>query len=127
MNTEARVLATLNKIKEVQTKRNLGAIEDAVNEVKNNLRLKENEMSSIINELSSQIENIVRQSRALAEELQTSLMESTRYSDLELEYISMAEELDNLGIPFDNILSELGSNYSDAYDVAEEAISKLEL
>lgn len=34
MNTEARVLAMLNKVKEVQTKRNFGAIEDAIEDSK---------------------------------------------------------------------------------------------
>ena len=60
METQARVMATLNKVKEARAKKQekLGAIEDAIKEVQENLIAKEKEMTSIVTELGTQIENI---------------------------------------------------------------------
>ena len=129
METQARVMATLNKVKEARAKKQekLGAIEDAIKEVQENLIAKEKEMTSIVTELGTQIENIKNKSRLLAEDLSTSLREASIFDELELEYIAIANELDNLGIPYNTSLQQLQNDYSNGYDIADELINSLGL
>jgi hypothetical protein len=128
MNTEARVLATLNKIKEVQSKRkDLGAIEDAINEVKNSLQGREETILTIINDFRAKIQKAEQDAVAVAEYLQTELQSAGMdYNEAEADYLAISKELDDMGISYESSLSDLGSNWNELYDQADNLIFNLE-
>ena len=128
MNTQERVLAMLNKIENVRTakKENLGAIEDAVNEVKSNLETRGNDIIALVNELGARLEKGQQDARALAEDLQNSLQEiGMQYNEGEAEYLDIAQELDALGISYDSIFPDIGSDYNDTYELIDNLIFNL--
>lgn len=125
MNTEARVLATLNKIKEVQSKRkDLGAIEDAIqgqldafNEKANNLKLFMDNLASVTSELN----DAYRQFQPILETFKELYRQSDGYDEDYNSLLGDAEELDTYGIntgPTWMMIDDLwGSVLTDADDL----------
>ncbi len=95
MNTEARVLATLNKIKEVQSKRqDLGVIEDAIQNAKDEMLTLETEMDDIINSYNQDLYS-ARQSfidaQSFLQEVQKDY--TSRFNNLIEEYKGVEQDL----------------------------------
>jgi outer membrane murein-binding lipoprotein Lpp len=127
MNTQRQVFEKLAKQKlGAKDKQNLGAIEDAIREVQDNLNAKANEISTLVNDFNAEIKNSQSKALALAEELQTAIQQAgMSFNDAEAEYKEMAKELLDLGIPFNDIFPEIGTEYSDLYDIADNLIFNL--
>jgi hypothetical protein len=129
MNTEQRVLAMLNKIGNVRTakKENLGAIEDAVDAVK--LQLKENgfELELIVENLNEEINNVVSQMQGLVQGLDAVVQEHKfNYEAIEIQFDEASAELDSLGIGYDTPFPDLSYEYNSALNYALK-ITKLDL
>ena len=113
--------------KPLVNKQKLGAIEDAVNEVKNDLSNKADMIGTLINDYNSDIKDIEARSRALAEDILNLMMEADgAYKQYEEEYLATATELDSLGIPYDSVFPDYGSDYNDAKDYANNLMYRLE-
>jgi hypothetical protein len=128
METQSRVLAMLNKTKQLREARqeNLGAIEDAVNQVKQDLSNKFKELTSLYDDLESATVTIMDKSKALGEDLSTSLIEIGSQWNSKLEEFNLiATELDDLGIAYEYDVDSLGSDYLQAYDVADNLMFNL--
>jgi len=120
MNTEARVLATLNKIKEVQSKRkDLGAIEDAVKEVQDNIFTIVTNIETLLYSLNTETEQIVDGMFGYA--MQAKDMVTTAqstYDEYEAEYLKLAQELDALGLSYEGLDVSIRSDFKDAINYA---------
>jgi len=128
METQARVLAMLNKTKEVrkQRKQNLGAIEDAISEVKSLLDDNASDIVSVIDNYYQDVSGIVNQVNDLASELLTIIQDaSAKFSDYESKYLQTALELDNLGISYDSVFPDLGSDFKDTNTYAVDYYNTL--
>ena len=100
MNTEARVLATLNKIKEVQSKRkDLGAIEDAFNQ---QIQIKE--------ELSSKMEYIYLEVESEYANIKDAIQSFISLSQ------SLKEEWDGYWTEYWDVSNELHKYNEESYD-----------
>jgi len=116
METQAKVLAMLNKIKQVREarKENLGAIEDAIKEVQGTLVDISQQTALVIDTYDRDVSDIINQVAILASDLITIIQDaSSKYSDYENKYLQTANELDSLGINYDNSLPDLSSNFKD--------------
>jgi hypothetical protein len=102
METQSRVLAMLNKTKEVREARqeNLGAIEDAINEVKSNASTILNDLQKIKDNLYSDLDDAISKILAEADYMSTLTYESDFNSKFE-EYNIIVDELKSLNIDFD--------------------------
>lgn len=123
MNTEARVLATLNKIKEVQSKRELGAIEDAVNEAKSVLKNSNDQMVSV----TRQLETGIATAEQAMSELISNLSDVMRQADdefysLQMEAFKQQADLDNLGISYDTDVDATVEYFQEICDKADSMI-----
>ena len=128
MNTEQRVLAMLNKVQNVRLskKENLGAIEDAINQVKVDLSNKGDMIIQLVSDYNSDIDDKILQAKALGEDLLDLMMQTDgAFNQLEEEYLTTAKELDDLGISYDSIFPDLGSDYNDAKNFATDLADKL--
>ena len=127
MNTEKRVQERLNNFRQAREIK-LGAIEDAINEVKQNLSNREQMMIESIDNLQSDIDDVLLESRNLAEKLSTSLREATQmFESAREDYEDISSELDSLGIDFDDAMPELGSRFANIYDLADDIMTDLGL
>ena len=127
MNTERRVQERLNKFRQAREIK-LGAIEDAINEVKQNLSNREQMMIESIDNLQSDIDDVLLESRNLAEKLSTSMRGATQmFESAEEDYLFMARELDEIGVDYDNAFPDLGSDWANVYDLADEIMTDLGL
>ena len=127
MNTEKRVQERLNNFRQAREIK-LGAIEDAINEVKQNLSNREQMMIESIDNLQSDIDDVLLESRNLAEKLSTSMREATQmFESAEEDYLFMARELDEIGVDYDNAFPDLGSDWANVYDLADEIMTDLGL
>jgi hypothetical protein len=128
MNTEQRVLAMLSKVKQIKLdkKENLGAIEDAINQVKVDLSNKGDMIIQLVSDYNSDIDDKILQAKALGEDLLDLMMQTDgAFNQLEEEYLTTAKELDDLGISYDSIFPDLGSDYNDAKNFATDLADKL--
>ena len=127
MNTERRVQERLNKFRQAREIK-LGAIEDAINEVKQNLSNREQMMIESIDNLQSDIDDVLLESRNLAEKLSTSMRGATQmFESAEEDYLFMARELDEIGVDYDNAFPDLGSDWANVYNLADEIMTDLGL
>jgi len=130
MSIENEIFKRLQKLKSerLAKKENLGAIEDAVNQAKNDLEKKEDYLVSVVDNLNNEIDDIILESKSLAERLSVLLREYTaEFEKGTSEYMEIANELDTIGIPYDNVFSDISSDFNDAYDYAEEFMNSLGL
>jgi flagellar biosynthesis chaperone FliJ len=110
MKTENRIFANLQKFK--SQKQNLGAIEDAISEVKNNLQSKKDELSVIVQNYVSEVNDCMDKIDSEIDYLISSTSATEKsFDDLLLEYSEMYDELTSAGIEFsntdmDNIITE---------------------
>ena len=127
MNTEKRVQERLNNFRQAREIK-LGAIEDAINEVKQNLSNREQMMIESIDNLQSDIDDVLLESRNLAEKLSTSMRGATQmFESAEEDYLFMARELDEIGVDYDNAFPDLGSDWANVYNLADEIMTDLGL
>lgn len=110
---------TQKVIYEKLAKQNFGAIEDAINDAKdlliNNTIILENTTSELYNYTQEIFDSIM----ALQYELGNSLQEySTKFDDADEKYSEVANELDSLGIKYDNPLSQIRSDFESYYENA---------
>jgi len=120
MNTENRVLAMLNKIGNVRTakKENLGAIEDAINDVKSNIAMLETRLYDITNELNNELDN---SESIINNEIDNVKQYSTSYDndayDVQQQYTELYSELKNAGIDYDESdMDKAMSDFSTAFN-----------
>ena len=126
MNTEARVLATLNKIKEVQSKRkDLGAIADAVNEGKAQFYADASELNDYDLELTSLTDMIYNAVQNLKPELESLLQSKSKYNDLYYKLEEQAIELNDYGIEVGSEWPRVKDSYGYTVDTANELINSL--
>ena len=125
MNTQERVLAMLNKTKEVRKSRkeNLGAIEDAVNEAKSVLKNSNDEMVAVTRTL----ETAIATAEQAMSELISNLSDAMRNSDdnfynLQMEAFKQQADLDNLGISYETDVEATIEYYNEIYDKADSMI-----
>ncbi len=124
MTTENQIQVNLQKFK--VKKQNLGAIEDAVNEVKQNLKNTGDMLTELVNNYNSDIDSLINEGVALAEKISTLMIEADMiYNQYEEEYLFIASELDAIGVPYDNIFPDVGSDYNDVKDLASSAYGSL--
>ena len=125
MTTENQIQVNLQKFK--SKKQNLGAIEDAVNEVKNNLQGREETILTIINDFRAKIQKAEENAKAIASDLQTELQSAGMdFNEAEADYLGMSKELDDMGISYESNISNLESDWNDLYDQADTIIYNLQ-
>jgi aspartate ammonia-lyase len=112
-SSQNEIFKRLEKIKSNRlTKRqNLGAIEDAINEVTNNIKNKENELKNISDSLRDELQNV---SLSIGQQIDTlmSVMagSSNQFDTAFKEYKDMLSELTSANIDYDT------SNVESIYD-----------
>jgi len=125
-NTQKLVFSKITNPNKSLKKQDLGAIEDAVEQVKQDLYDKTKYMEGLVNDLNTQRQEIQSKALALAEDLSNSLIEAgSLFNQAEQEYLDIAKELDALGIQYDSIYPDIGSDFRDAYDVADTLMFNL--
>ena len=125
MNTERRVQEKLNKFRQAREIK-LGAIEDAINAVKRDLAGREETLISIIEEFNDKVNIAYQEIGSIAESLQKDLQfAGSGFNEAEADYLSIASELEEMGIDYDNAFPDLGSDWKDIYDTADELIYNL--
>lgn len=120
METQNLIFANLQKIRE---KQNLGAIEDAVNEVKSNLK----DLSDNMVGVTRQLELAVTTASESMSKIISDLSDVMRQTDdefytLQQEAFVQSNELDNLGIPYDIDLDQITGYFSEVFDKADSMI-----
>lgn len=129
MNTEKRVLAMLNKTREIKLakKENLGAIEDAINEAQTLVDTYTSDMEATLRNLIIETDDIVSSIMGYSQQLKSIISESQSYYDeAELKFYDTVKELDALGISFNDPFPALGSDFKDAINYAN-TIANLDL
>jgi hypothetical protein len=125
MSTEQRVLAMLTKVQKVQEvkKENLGAIEDAINDVKSNLADLRDEMVAITRQLETGI-SVYGDASAKATSDLSDVMKETddQFFSLQQQAFILANELDNLGISYDVDIEKTKNDFDTLYGVADSKI-----
>ncbi len=130
MNTENRVLAMLNKIGNVRTakKENLGAIEDAINQVKQNIDKVGVDLANFTDQLNEAINDSISKQRALAESLLTDLQSiSMQREEVFNQFEDINSELMDLGIDNGIDINKIDADFEIAYATADELINNLGL
>lgn len=130
MNTENRVLAMLNKIGNVRTakKENLGAIEDAINQVKQNIDKVGVDLVNFTDQLNEAINDSLLKQRALAESLLTDLQSiSIQREEVFNQFEEINSELMDLGIDNGIDINKIDADFEIAYATADELINNLGL
>jgi hypothetical protein len=130
METQARVLATLNKLKEVRLKKqNLGAIEDAINNVKNNADEIISKLTEIKSNFFAEVDNSVGLILTECDYLgMISTDYQSQFENLENELNIITEELKTFDIEYnDTELSVLKDEMGGLIDASKKASSMNEL
>lgn len=104
-STQAEIFKRLQKVQSnrLTKKQELGAIEDAINEVKSNIEEKQNELKMVVESYKSEVNDAMDKIMAEGDYLisATSATENS-FDELISEYNNMADELTNAGVEFDN-------------------------
>jgi chromosome segregation ATPase len=125
MNTEQRVLAMLSKVKQIKLakKENLGAIEDAVNEVKSELIDLRDNIVGLTRDLEMAISQYDEANAKATSDLSDAIREADQqFSMLQEEAFVKTTELDNLGISYDIDIDGTIDNYMQFFDIADSKI-----
>jgi len=126
MNTQTRVLAMLNKIENVRIakKENLGAIEDAVNQVKDDLTFLRDSIVGYTRDIELAITQYDEANAKATSDLSDSIREiDSLVASLQEEAFEKTTELDNLGISYDNIdIDGTIDNYMQFFDIADSKL-----
>ena len=125
MNTEQRVLSMLSKVKQIKLakKENLGAIEDAVNEVKSELIDLRDNMVGLTRDLEMAISQYDEANAKATSDLSDAIREADQqFSMLQEEAFVKTTELDNLGISYDIDIDGTIDNYMQFFDIADSKI-----
>ena len=121
MTTENQIQVNLNKFK--SKKQNLGAIEDAVNEVKNDLISISDNMLSIVQDLEMAITKYDEDSAKATSDLSDAQREADlQFSLLQEDAFVRTNELDNLGISVGVNIDAVIEKYMQFYDIADSKI-----
>lgn len=114
---------TQKVIYEKLAKQNLGAIEDAVNEAKSNLKNLADKMVAVTRQLETGISVASDAMEQITSKLSDVMRESdSEFYDLQQEAFILVSELDNLGISYDQDLDTLVTNFSSKFDQADQMI-----
>jgi hypothetical protein len=125
MNTEQRVLSMLSKVKQIKLdkKEKLGAIEDAVNEVKSELIDLRDNMVGITRDLEMAISQYDEANAKAKSDLSDALREADlHFPTLQEDAFVKTTELDNLGISYDIDIDGTIDNYMQFFDIADSKI-----
>jgi chromosome segregation ATPase len=125
MNTEQRVLAMLSKVKQIKAdkKEKLGAIEDAVNEVKSELIDLRDNIVGLTRDLEMAISQYDEANAKATSDLSDAIREADQqFSMLQEEAFVKTTELDNLGISYDIDIDGTIDNYMQFFDIADSKI-----
>jgi uncharacterized coiled-coil DUF342 family protein len=107
-------------------KQELGAIEDAIQQSKQDLADKGAELLNLKDTLKDQVQNIRDQAKSLSEDLLNSLMEvGGQWNDRLDEFNQLASELENLNIDYNINLDSISNDYLEVYDQADNLIFNL--
>jgi len=122
METQIRVIASINKLKQIQAekKQQLGAIEDAINSVKQDLENYGDMLLTLVDDYSADLEDAKSRARELADFVSTLMIEADGgYREYEQSYINVSAELDSLDIPYDNILLDVQERFNEIKNEAD--------
>jgi ABC-type transporter Mla subunit MlaD len=108
------------------TNQKLGAIEDAIQQAKQDLADKGAELLNLKDTLKDRSENIRDQAKSLSEDLLNSMMEvGGQWNDRLDEFNQLASELENLGIDYNINIDAISNDYLEIYDAADNLIFNL--
>lgn len=131
MNTEQRVLAMLNKVQNVRLskKENLGAIEDAIAEVKNNADLLLSELDTIQKELQAELFDAVDKILAESDYMISAVGSASSQFDEKLnEYNTIVEELSALNIDYNSgDFKQIQDNMTESINASNKVASMTEI
>jgi hypothetical protein len=122
METQIRVIASINKLKQIQAQRqqNFGAIEDAIASVKQELQDAGDMLMSLVDDYNSDIEDTKTKASELAEFVSNFMIEADGgFREYEKNYLNISQELDSLGIPYENVLYDAQERYEQAKSEAD--------
>jgi len=126
MNTEQRVLAMLNKTKEIKLakKENLGAIEDAIKEAQDNISAQVANIDTILYNLINETDQIVSGIQGFANQAKDMISRAQSfYDEYEAEYLRLSQELDALGLNYEGLDVSTRSDFKDAINYANTIAS----
>jgi DNA repair ATPase RecN len=121
METQSRVIATLNKLKEQHSqKQKLGAIEDAIKEALDQMTQLQNDMNKCYIDLETELGGVLENiSQEVDYALSSSASYQMQYDELKAQWDEMATDFDNNNISYNSdIVSELDDNINKLYEVA---------
>lgn len=120
MNVQKKIFEVLAK------KQELGAIEDAINEVKSNLTTKGEDLTIIINDYNDIFNEYQNKAVQLGEEFRVLIQDlGNQWDEKQKEFLESAKELDDLSIPYDDTLGEYGSDFKDIYSKSVDLLNVL--
>jgi DNA repair exonuclease SbcCD ATPase subunit len=122
METQSRVIATLNKLKEqhAQKQQKLGAVEDAVNEVRDNIATQISNIETLFSSVNNQTRSISVKIQEITMEAQEMVDNAISFlEEYEAEYYRLTEELDGLGVNYVPIDPSLKSDLDEAITYAQ--------
>jgi hypothetical protein len=128
METQARVLQNLNNFKKAreQKQQKLGAIEDAINESKDNLRELYNMMKSEYENLAIEFEGVLSNiSEGVDRVSSMSFDTENNITDTHIEYTNIADELSNLGVDMGEYSPEAVDELFNNFNQLKEDIDNL--
>jgi hypothetical protein len=122
METQIRVIASINKLKQIQAQKQqrFGAIEDAIASVKQELQDAGDMLMSLVDDYNSDIEDTKTKASELAEFVSNFMIEADGgFREYEKNYLNSSQELDSLGIPYENVLYDAQERYEQAKSEAD--------
>jgi predicted nucleic acid-binding Zn ribbon protein len=127
-SNENKIFEKLSKFKEVKKeqlgKENLGAIEDSINQVKEQLKENAFVLGNTVESLNSEIVYVVDQISGAIDGLRSIIADhQSIYDENESQFLETARELDDLGIEYDNPFPEIGSDFNDYISYANEILN----
>jgi len=128
METQVRVLQNLSNFKKVrqQKQQKLGAVEDAINEAKDNLRelytMMKSEYENLLIEFEAVLSNISEEVDKLSS---MSYDVEENITDAHMQYTSIADELSNLGVDMGSYSPEAIDDLFDSFNQLNEDIDNL--
>lgn len=128
METQARVLQNLNNFKKAreQKQQKLGAIEDAINESKDNLRELYNMMKSEYENLAIEFEGVLSNISEEVDRVSSMSFDTeNNITDTHIEYSNIADELSNLGVDMGEYSPEAVDELFNNFNQLKEDIDNL--